>query len=81
LDLTNRITIDPDICNGQPVIRGTRITAETILDFLAAGESTEEILRQYPMLEKEDIQASLAFASKLLARRYQIKGTAEWRAS
>ena len=81
MDLTNRITIDPDICNGQPVIRGTRITAETILDFLAAGESTEEILRQYPMLEKEDIQASLAFASKLLARRYEIKGAAEWRAS
>jgi uncharacterized protein (DUF433 family) len=58
-----RITIDPDICNGKPVIRGMRITAETVLGFLAAGESTEEILRQYPMLEREDIQACLAFAS------------------
>ena len=59
----NRITLDPDICNGQPTIRGMRITAETVLDFLAAGESSEEILRQYPILEREEIQACLAFAS------------------
>lgn len=55
----DRITIDPDICNGKPIIRGMRITAATVLEFLAAGESIEEILRQYPMLEREDIQACL----------------------
>ncbi|MBX9926693.1 MAG: DUF433 domain-containing protein, partial [Hyphomicrobiaceae bacterium] len=49
---SDRITIDPDICNGRPVIRGMRITAETVLGFLAAGESADEILRQYPMLER-----------------------------
>jgi uncharacterized protein (DUF433 family) len=76
-----RITIDPDICNGRPAIRGMRITAQTILDFLAAGESFEDILRQYPMLEREDIQACLGFASQLLGRRYEIKEAAEWRAS
>jgi uncharacterized protein (DUF433 family) len=77
----DRITIDPDICNGKPIIRGMRITAETILGFLAAGESHEEILRQYPMLEREDIQACLAFASRLMARGYEIKEAAEWRAT
>jgi uncharacterized protein (DUF433 family) len=61
---TDRITIDPDICNGKPVIRSLRITVESILDYLSAGESEEEILRQYPMLEAEDISACLAFASR-----------------
>ncbi len=59
----DRITIDPDICNGKPVVRHLRITVESILDYLSAGESHEEILRQYPMLEAEDISACLAFAT------------------
>jgi uncharacterized protein (DUF433 family) len=46
-----RIAIDPDICNGKPVVRGLRIAVETILDYLGAGETPEEILRQHPMLE------------------------------
>lgn len=78
---TSRITIDPDICNGRPTIRGMRITAETVLDFLAAGESIDDILRQYPMLERDDIYACLSFASRLMARRYEVKGTTEWRVS
>ncbi len=72
----DRIVIDPDICNGKPVIRGMRITAETILDFLSTGESKEEILKQYPMLEKEDISACLAFAAKLLKHKYNLLKTA-----
>jgi uncharacterized protein (DUF433 family) len=71
--VVDRITVDPDICNGKPVIRGMRITAETILEFLAAGDSAEDILRQYPMLEREDITACLAFAGKLLGRRYSVR--------
>lgn len=55
----NRITIDSAICNGKPTIRGKRITVQTILEFLSAGESREEILRQYPSLEEEDIDACL----------------------
>jgi uncharacterized protein (DUF433 family) len=69
----NRIAIDPDVCNGKPVIRNLRVTAESILDYLSAGESQEEILRQYPMLEPEDILACLAFASRLMARGYRIE--------
>ncbi len=59
----DRITLDPDICNGKPTIRGKRITVQTILEFLGAGESREEILHQYPSLEVEDIDACLAFAA------------------
>lgn len=61
----NRITINPDICNGKPTIRGMRITVKTILEYLAAGETSENILNAYPILEKEDISACLEFASKL----------------
>ncbi len=68
-----RITIDPDICNGKPTIRGKRITVETVLDFLSSGESREEILRQYPSLQALDIEACLAFATALMSRRYVIK--------
>ena len=72
----DRITIDPDICNGKPVVRGLRITVESILDYLSAGEAPEEILRQHPMLEPEDISASLAFASRLMSHKYNVKETA-----
>jgi uncharacterized protein (DUF433 family) len=56
----SRITIDSAVCNGKPTIRGKRITVQTILEFLSAGEEREEILRQYPSLEEEDIDACLA---------------------
>ncbi|MBD0280539.1 MAG: DUF433 domain-containing protein [Bacteroidota bacterium] len=71
-NLLSRITIDPDICNGKPIIRGKRITAATILEFLSAGETQEEILKQYPSLEKEDIAACLLFASELLKHNYSV---------
>ena len=71
--LLSRITIEPDLCNGRPTIRGKRITVQTILEFLTAGESHEEILRQYPSLEPVDIDACLAFATALMSRRYVIK--------
>jgi len=54
-DLNNRISIDPDICNGKPTVRGKRITVQTILEFLSAGESWENILEQYPSLISDDI--------------------------
>jgi uncharacterized protein (DUF433 family) len=68
----DRITIVPGLCNGKPTIRGMRITVETILGFLAAGDSAAEILDEYPMLEPEDIAACLAFASRSAARRYAV---------
>lgn len=67
-----RIFIDPDICNGRPVIRGLRVTVETVLGFLSTGDTPEEILEQYPMLEPEDISACLAFATRLMGHRYTL---------
>ncbi len=69
----NRITIDPDVCNGKPVLRGKRITVQTILEFLSAGDSREDILKQYPSLKNEDIDAALAFASHLTGHDFTLK--------
>ena len=74
--LTDRISIDEKICNGKPIIRGKRITVQTVLEFLSAGESVEEILKQYPTLEREDITACLEFATALMQRNYVIKSYA-----
>lgn len=74
--LISRITIEPDICNGKPTIRGKRIAVQTILEFLAAGDSHEEILYQYPILEEEDIKACLEFASKLMNNSFSVKSVA-----
>jgi len=71
--LTDRITLDHNLCNGKPTIRGKRITVQTILEFLSAGETEKEILRQYPSLESEDIKACLNFAVSLMSRSYTIK--------
>ncbi len=71
--VSERITIDEKICNGKPTIRGKRITVQTVLEFLSAGESVEEVLNQYPILEREDIAACLEFASRLMNRNYVIK--------
>jgi len=71
--LDGRITIDPDLCNGKPTIRGKRITVQTIVEFLSAGESEEEILNQYPSLEKQDIHACLSFASELMNHKYTLQ--------
>ncbi len=73
---SQRITIDPAVCNGKPTIRGKRITVQTILEFLGAGEDELEILRQYPSLEIEDIRACIAAAAYLMDHQYVIKQTA-----
>lgn len=64
-----RIAVHADLCNGRPTIRGLRITVETILGFLNAGETADEILRQYPSLEPADIDACVRFASDYKALR------------
>ena len=47
-----RIVVEPDICNGQPTIKGTRVTARTVLEFLAAGDAIEDVLEEYPTLTR-----------------------------
>ena len=74
--ISNRITLSETLCGGKPTIRGMRITVQTILDYLNAGDSPEEILSQYPSLEKEDINACLLFASNLMSKNYIIRPVA-----
>lgn len=61
-----RIVADPDIMLGKPVIRGTRIAVELILEKLAAGETTTDLLAAYPHLTQDDLQAALAYAADSL---------------
>ena len=64
-NLLHRITIDPQICHGKPVIRGLRYPVETMLELMSAGMSIDEILADYEDLEREDLLAVLAFATRL----------------
>jgi len=72
----DRITIDDELCNGKPTIRGMRITVQTVLEFLFSGTSEEELLKQYPILEKEDIKACQQFALELMNKNYTISNIA-----
>lgn len=65
MNFSDRITIDPDICHGKPTIRGLRYPIEMILELLSSDMTLEEILADYEDLEREDILAALAFATRL----------------
>ena len=62
-ELLDRISSDPNICFGRPVIKGTRIWVSLIFDFLASGMKEEQILSEYPQLNHDDIRAACAYAS------------------
>jgi uncharacterized protein (DUF433 family) len=64
-----RISVDPNVCHGKACIKGTRVMVSVVLDNLAAGESLERILKNYPTLKREDIQASLQYAAELARER------------
>ncbi len=64
-DWRERISFDPKVCHGKPCIRGTRIMVSIVLDYLKAGETDEDILRQYPTLKEEDIRATIGYAAWL----------------
>jgi len=68
--LLQRISVDPNVCFGKPCIRSTRIWVSLILDFLANGMSTEEILAEYPQLTKDDIRAAIAYGAEMSRERY-----------
>jgi uncharacterized protein (DUF433 family) len=63
--LSNRITTDPDICHGKPVIRGLRYPVENMLELMASGMTIEELLQDYPDLEREDLLACINYAARL----------------
>jgi uncharacterized protein (DUF433 family) len=66
----DRISVDPSICHGKVCVKGTRVMVSVILDNLAAGESVDSILRSYPTLKAEDIQAAQWYAAELARDRF-----------
>ena len=69
-ELLSRISINADVCFGKPCIRGHRILVSLILDFLASGETMEEILEDYPQLTREDVLACIAYGAEMARERY-----------
>jgi uncharacterized protein (DUF433 family) len=66
LSWRNRVVVDPSVLAGKPVVKGTRLAVEHILELLASGWSTEDILSGYPGLEADDIRACLSYAREIL---------------
>lgn len=63
--MEDRIAINPDVCNGRPVVCGTRITVQTVLELLGAGDSIDDVLEEYPSLTREDVMACIQYSSRL----------------
>ncbi|OGL46219.1 MAG: antitoxin [Candidatus Schekmanbacteria bacterium RBG_16_38_11] len=72
MNYKERITIDPNIMLGKPVIKGTRVTVELILKKLSEGMSTEELLEAYPHLKREDILSALSYSADVISREELI---------
>ena len=68
-NLLSRITVDPEICHGKPCIRGMRYPVESMLEYLAGGDTIEALLEQFPNLEREDFLACIAFSREMLATK------------
>lgn len=71
-DITARIEINPAVCSGRPVVQGTRIGVETVLSYLSAGDSVEDVMTAHPVLTREDVLACLDYARRLSAARSTI---------
>jgi uncharacterized protein (DUF433 family) len=67
--LLARITIDPAVCHGKPCVRGLRYPVETLLELLSAGMTHDEMLADYPDLERDDLRAVMAYAARLVRTR------------
>ncbi len=71
-EFQERITADPNILGGKPIIRGTRLSVEFILELLASGMTEEAIIEEYPHLEREDIRACLHYAARSLTNEVYV---------
>ena len=69
MSLLDRIVIDPEICHGKPVVRGLRYPVESLLEYLAGGDSIDDVLGEFPDLERQDLLACLEFAARSLKGR------------
>lgn len=67
------IEIHPDVCNGRPVVRGTRITVESVLGMLAAGDSVEEVVKAYPRLNGQQVLGCIEHAMRLMQNRFSLE--------
>lgn len=76
MERLDRITVNPDVCLGQPTIRGMRITVGVILKMLAGGQTIEDVLKAYPELEPEDIKQALKYAAWVVSDQIQMVPTA-----
>lgn len=72
----HRIVVHPDICNGQPTIESTRIAVRTVLEFLSAGDSIDDLLLEYPTLTRDDVLACLEYSARLLKHHYSVQAVA-----
>lgn len=72
----NRITVNPNVCFGQPTVRGMRITVSVILKMLAGSSSVEDVLKAYPELEAEDVNQALKYAAWVVSEQIKIIPTA-----
>jgi uncharacterized protein (DUF433 family) len=70
MDWREYITVDPEVCHGKPCVKGTRVMVSVILDNLAVGQTPEEIMKSYPSVDREAIQASIAYAADLARERF-----------
>lgn len=75
MEWRDHISVDPNICHGKACIKGTRVMVSVILDNLASGQSVAEILKSYPSLSAEDIQATLNYAAELARDQYLVLPT------
>ncbi len=72
MQISHRISADPKTCHGKPCIKGTRIPVYIILELLAGDTSSDEILREYPHLTKEDIKAAINYGAKLATEEISV---------
>ena len=67
------IIVDPEICHGKPIFKGTRILVSDIIELIASGESIEKILEEYPLLNKEMIKEALEYSARIIRGEHYVK--------
>jgi uncharacterized protein (DUF433 family) len=70
------IEIHPDVCNGRPVLRGTRIAVQSVLEMLASGDAVEDVLEAFPSLRREQVLACMDHAARLMGNQYSFEPAA-----
>jgi uncharacterized protein (DUF433 family) len=71
--ISDEIEVHPDVCNGRPVLRGTRIAVQSVLEMLAAGDSVDDILEAFPSLRRQQVLACVDHAARLMGNQYSLQ--------